>query len=39
MQLADSAESGDCQTKGEIAKYLFVSPHRVAPTFAVVSAI
>jgi hypothetical protein len=27
MKLADSAESGDCQTNREIVKYLFVSSH------------
>jgi hypothetical protein len=30
MHLADSAESGDCQTNREIAKYLFVSSHTVS---------
>jgi hypothetical protein len=28
MTLADSAESGDCQTNREIVKYLFVSSHK-----------
>jgi hypothetical protein len=27
MKLADSAESGNCQTNKEIVKYLFVSSH------------
>jgi hypothetical protein len=37
MKLADSAESGDCQTNREIVKYLFVLSHTVkrlpAPQF------
>ena len=31
MQLAESAESRDGKTNREIAKYLFVSPHRKRP--------